>query len=122
GSVYLQPITRDHSYVQELVRCGLITAEEAKVHPNRNLITRAVGTSEILDVDTFSGDLYDGDVLLLCSDGLHGVLSDEELYSGITKFDDLDELCEYLVKLALKKGSKDNITVAVYRYDGEDCQ
>ncbi len=118
GSDSVRPITQDHSYVQELVRSGLITPEEARVHPNRNLITRAVGTSSVVAVDTFSGELYDGDLLLLCSDGLHGVLTNDDILDSILEIHDLGELCDSLIQLALKKGSKDNITIAVYLHDG----
>lgn len=112
------PITHDHSYVQELVSCGLITAEEAKVHPNRNLITRAIGTASSVDVDLFSQYLYDDDMLILCSDGLCGVVSDDQINDYVRKIRDLDELCDALIQLALANGSRDNITVAIYRHDG----
>lgn len=112
------PVTTDHSYVQELVSNGIITPDEAKVHPNRNLITRAIGTSDLIDVDLYFDYLYDDDLLLLCSDGLHGVVSCDELLEKIHEHDDPDELCDELIALALANDSRDNITVAVYINDG----
>lgn len=115
----ITPITHDHSYVHELLRCGLITVEQARVHPNRNLITRAIGSFAEVDVDTFENELLSGDMLILCSDGLHGVVTDDELLKCIESEPNLDSLCERLIELALCNDSRDNITVAIYRQEGE---
>ncbi|MDO4564344.1 MAG: Stp1/IreP family PP2C-type Ser/Thr phosphatase [Clostridia bacterium] len=118
ASGVLFPVTVDHSYVQELVNLGLITAEEARVHPHRNLITRAVGTADLVDLDLFFDYLYDDDILILCSDGLHGVVGESELLDAIKRKPDVDSLCDELIRLALENDSRDNITVAIYKNDG----
>lgn len=108
----IKQITVDHSYVQELITAGVIKKEEGINHPNRNVITRAVGAPQSLDVDNFILPLEDDDYVLLCSDGLHGMLSDEEILQLVT--DDtknLEEKTDLLINRAKKKGGKDNIAV-----------
>ena len=108
----IKQITVDHSYVQELITAGVIKKEEGINHPNRNVITRAVGAPQSLDVDNFILPLEDDDYVLLCSDGLHGMLSDEEILQLVT--DDtknLEEKTDLLIDRAKKKGGKDNIAV-----------
>jgi len=111
GLIY--QITNDHSLVSEQVRAGILTKEEAELHHLRNVITRSVGYQEEEDVDTTSLALEDGDLLLLCSDGLHGKVSDKEL-SLLTK--DLGpQAVTKLIALANDRGGDDNITVVVVR-------
>jgi protein phosphatase len=114
----LKQITHDHSFVAELVRRGAITAEEARNHPRNNLITRAIGTELKVSVDLFSCEWEKGDMLLLCSDGLCGVLRDEEIAEHLIGCEDLDAACDALIRRALESGSRDNITVVLVKNDG----
>lgn len=114
----LRRITHDHSFVAELVRRGIITEEEAKTHPRRNIITRAIGTESRVASDIFPCEWKQGDMLLLCSDGLCGVLSDEETAAYLRNSVDLDATCAALISRALQLGSRDNITVVLVRNDG----
>lgn len=114
----IRQVTHDHSFVAELVRRGAITPEEAKTHPRRNLITRAVGTEARVFADIFSCEWKKGDMLLLCSDGLCGVLEDAELAAFLRNCTDLDATCSALIVRALAAGSRDNITVVLAKNDG----
>ena len=108
----LTQITKDHSMVQELVDIGQITPEEARNHPNKNIITRALGTRENLKTD-YNGVKFDKDsVLLICTDGLSNYLTDEDIAEFINKSRG-DELVGRLVEQAKMMGGSDNITVAV---------
>lgn len=108
----LEQLTRDHSHVQELVDQGLIDPEQAHDHPLGNVITRAVGSAEALEIDVRVLPLQTGDVFLLCSDGLNKVVSDTEI-SRLLNAADLQEVVESLVQLALVRGASDNVTVVV---------
>ena len=88
----LERVTTDHSLVEQLVQSGVITREEAKYHPHRNIITRGVGLSPAVDVDVFEREWNAGDILLLCSDGLHGALEDEEVISVLSSEQSLDDM------------------------------
>ena len=110
-----QRVSHDHSLVQELVYHGEITEEEARSHPRRNIITRAVGTNRLLQSDLFFPALQEGDTLLLCSDGLSELVSDSELSELMLAHSEVGELCEKLVTLVLERGAPDNVTVAVLR-------
>ena len=114
----LRQVTHDHSFVAELVRRGAITPEEAKTHPRRNLITRAVGTEMRVFADIFTCDWEKGDILLLCSDGLCGVLDDTEMAAFLRNCTDLEATCAALIQRALVAGSSDNITVVLAINDG----
>lgn len=109
----LKQITRDHSYVEELVRLGYITKEQAAVHPKRNIITKALGTSPEEVPDIFSHKWKKGDMLLLCSDGFHGSVSEEEAARILKEETNLTEACDSLVNNALYGGSTDNISVVL---------
>lgn len=109
----LSQITHDHSFVAELVRAKAITPEEAKTHPNRNIVMRAIGTDSRVKTDVFSCTWEPGDILLLCSDGLCGTLSDTELTDVLNHTGDLDIACSILIERALAGGSTDNITVVL---------
>ena len=116
----LERVTTDHSLVEQLVQSGVITREEAKYHPHRNIITRGIGLSPAVDVDVFEREWSAGDLLLLCSDGLHGALEDEEIISVLSSDQSLEDMCEALVELALNNGSTDNITlVLILREEGD---
>lgn len=106
-------LTTDHSYVMELVKTGNITLEEAKIHPKRNLITRAVGVGMELEVDTVIAEVEDGDVVLLCTDGLTTMVTDEEIKQILEQPLSLEEKGETLVALANEKGGQDNISVVL---------
>ena len=114
----LKQITHDHSFVAELVRRGIITREEAKTHPRRNLITRAIGTEKRISADIFCCEWKQNDMLLLCSDGLCGVLDDSETAAFLRNSIDLDTTCASLISRALALGSRDNITVVLVQNDG----
>lgn len=114
----MRQITHDHSFVAELVRRGIITEEEAKTHPRRNLITRAIGTESRVACDIFPCEWKQGDMLLLCSDGLCGVISEAETAAYLRNSVDLDATCASLISRALQLGSRDNITVVLVQNDG----
>lgn len=109
----LEQLTADHSFVAEQVRAGLIPPERAAAHPLRSRLTKAVGTAESVTPSIAEHELRSGDLLLLCSDGLHGMASDEGIASALGP--DLDRSAKALVALANGNGGKDNVTVAVYR-------
>lgn len=108
---FIYQITADHSLVSEQVRAGKLTQEEADRHQLRNIITRSVGYQERELVDTFSFALEDQDIILMCSDGLHGKIQDRELTKIVQK-NDVDAIHE-LIDLANERGGEDNITVIV---------
>ena len=111
----LQQITNDHSFVMEMVKQGRITLEEARVHPKRNIITRAVGTEETIDVDTIIKDLNERDVVLICSDGLSGMVCDDEIERIIKENEDVNQCIEKLIDKANENGGKDNISAIIIR-------
>ena len=110
----IRQITRDHSYVQELVDRGELTPEAAKHHPKKNFITRAMGTEDIVKVDTAVKG-YGGGTLLVCSDGLTNFVEDEEIFNEINNNEDLDKSLHKLVDLANDRGGRDNITIVAMR-------
>ena len=109
----MKQITNDHSYVGELVRRGQISKRDALNHPNRNLITRALGTDVILKVD-MNIVSYSGETVLLCSDGLTNMLSDEQMAEIMKNSDSYETAIENMIQLANKKGGRDNITVIIF--------
>lgn len=111
----LQQITRDHSWVQEQVDMGLITPDEAKSHPRKNLITRALGLQRRIRSDIFRIDLQRGDTLLLCSDGLSNLLSEQEITETLTTEESVQTACRRLLQTALRRGAPDNVTVLILR-------
>lgn len=115
----LEQITQDHSLVEELVRARLITREEARTHPRRNIITRALGTQGENAPDMLAADTCRGDVWLLCSDGLTGMISDKAIADTIIANENLDAAADSLLEQALDAGGKDNVTLILYR-DEED--
>lgn len=107
-------ITTDHSYVEELVQKGSITREEAKTHPRRNYITRALGLSIEVDCDIYSVEAEPGNIILLCSDGLSNMLDEEEMLSASIAAQSPEALCESLMNTAMSREATDNITVAAF--------
>ena len=110
-------LTDDHTLVQHLVNEGQITREEAAHHPQRSVVTRAIGVSEDVDVDSMSLELVPGDQLLLCSDGLTGVVDDEAIARTLLEIEDPDAAVAALIDLANEAGGPDNITVLLLRYE-----
>ncbi|MEX0675075.1 MAG: Stp1/IreP family PP2C-type Ser/Thr phosphatase [Gaiellaceae bacterium] len=111
----LEQLTEDHSLVAELVRTGKLSAEEAEDHPQRSVITRALGTDPEVDVDTFTVDAQAGDLFLLCSDGLTTMVDDEEILRTVEgSRGDLEQAAQVLVRKANRGGGEDNITVVFF--------
>lgn len=106
-------VTRDHSYVEELVDAGEITADEARVHPNRSVITRALGSDPAMYADHFSLNIEEGDRLILCSDGLSSMIPDGEIENIATQSSTAQICTDNLVDAALAAGGSDNCTVVV---------
>jgi PPM family protein phosphatase len=111
----LSQLTRDHSLVAELERSGQITAEAAEHHPQRAIITRALGPEPDVEVDTYTLAGRAGDLFLICSDGLTSMISDDEIGSIVRSAGTLDEAADALVRAANQSGGKDNITVILFR-------
>ena len=109
----LRQITKDHSLVQEMVRMGEMDASEAKFHPDKNIITRAVGAFEELQIDFFEEHVQPGDAVLMCTDGLSNMVDDTDIRQIIQTGRDVVEKVQHLVEAANRSGGKDNITVAV---------
>src|SRR5665647_494271 len=109
----LLKITRDHSLVQQLLDNGTITEESARNHPNKNIITRALGTNEVVEVDLFDVDLTNVIKCILCTDGLTNDVTYSEMYDIIIKNEN-DSSCKMLVDLSKSKGGRDNISVIVF--------
>jgi PPM family protein phosphatase len=114
----LEQLTMDHSLVEELVRLGRMTPDEALNSPLRNVITRALGTQSSITPDVFELEAESGDLYLLCSDGLPREISDETIESILKMELSLDELCAELVNAAKKAGGNDNITCVLVRAEG----
>ena len=109
----LMLLTTDHSYVMELVKTGMITKEEAVDHPKRNIITRAVGIRDFVEADTTIRPVKQGDLLLLCTDGLSGMLRDIEIGEILERQMPLEEKAKLLVAEANRKGGQDNISLVL---------
>lgn len=109
----IQQITRDHSLVEEMVRAGQIGREEARNHPEKNIITRAVGMKNKLRIDFFDVALYAGDKFLLCTDGLTNMVEDEDILELVQKETSLEAAAHRLVAMANRNGGKDNISVVL---------
>ena len=116
----MEQLTEDHSLVNELLKSGKLTEEEAHVHPQRSVITRAVGTDPDVDVDAFTIEAEDGDVFLICSDGLTDMVSDVDILDLIDRNrGDLEKAVRALVQFANKEGGEDNITAVAFRISAD---
>ena len=113
----VQQISVDHSAVQELLEQGKITADEAKNHPRKNIITRALGVDSVVEFDYYTYNFWDGDRVLLCSDGLSNYCSDETLLSIVNKPQTLTKCADALIDYANKQGGRDNITALLLQQD-----
>ena len=109
----IHQITRDHSLVEEMVRAGQLNREEARNHPEKNIITRAVGVRNKVRIDFFDVGLYPGDKFLLCTDGLTNMVEDEDIYTLVKKETSLEAAARKLVNVANQNGGRDNISVVL---------
>ena len=109
----IQQLTKDHSLVEEMVRLGGIKPEEAKHHPDKNIITRAIGAKADVDVDFYEHRLKRGDIILMCTDGLSNMVEDEELFHIVQGGRDIVEAGQSLVEAAKENGGTDNIGVVL---------
>jgi serine/threonine protein phosphatase PrpC len=109
-------LTRDHSLVQDLIDAGMLAPAEAEGHPNANVVTRAVGATEDLNVDVSTGDTREGDLFILASDGLTRVVNDDLIYGELTS-KPLDQAADQLVHMVLERGAPDNVSFVIVRID-----
>ena len=112
----IRQITKDHSWVEEMVRRGGIGKAEARNHPDKNIITRAVGAEETVRIDFFQVLLQEGDVILMCTDGLTNMLEDEEIRMILDGARDIVEKTQELVRAANENGGRDNISVVLIEF------
>jgi serine/threonine protein phosphatase PrpC len=117
----LEQLTEDHSLVADLMRSGRLTPEEAEAHPQRSVITRALGTDPHVDVDTMAVDAEPGDVFLLCSDGLTTMVGDEDILGILDAAPTLDDAAKELVRAANTGGGEDNVTVVLFGVEGDEA-
>ncbi|MEY8316842.1 Stp1/IreP family PP2C-type Ser/Thr phosphatase [Oscillospiraceae bacterium 50-58] len=108
-------VTRDHSLVEDLVERGELTREQARTHPHKNLITRALGAEPMLMADCFRQPLAEGDYLLLCSDGLSNVVNEQEMLYEVIHGGEDCQCCQRLLDIALSRGAPDNVTVVLVK-------
>ncbi len=119
----MEQLTEDHSLVNELLKSGKLSEEEAHVHPQRSVITRAVGTDPDVDVDAFTIEAEDGDVFLLCSDGLTDMVEDVDILDLVDRNrGDLEKAVRELVQFANKEGGDDNITAVAFRISADGAE
>ena len=109
----ISQVTRDHSLVEDLVERGELTRDQARVHPHKNLITRALGAEPDLKADSFRRELAEGDFLLLCSDGLSNVVSEQEILYEVVHGGEACTCCRRLLDIALHRGAPDNVTAVL---------
>ena len=120
GADGIHRVTRDHSVVEEMVESGKITPEQARTHPKRNLITRALGPDRHILCDSFAVPMAEGDCLLLCTDGLTNTAEDKELLEIIRDERDGDAALSRLLALSKSRGAPDNVTAVLVRNDAEE--
>lgn len=113
----LVQLTQDHSLVAELLRNGSITEKDALNHPQRNIITRALGTDEMVEIDIFNKEILKNDIIFLCTDGLTNMVSNELIKEILLSGEDIQNTCEELVNRANESGGVDNITAMVIKLD-----
>ena len=116
----MEQLTEDHSLVNELLKTGRLSEQEAQIHPQRSVITRAVGTDPDVDADGFTIEAEEGDIFLICSDGLSDMVADEEILEVVhANRDDLDQAVKALVAAANRGGGEDNITAVAFQISAE---
>ena len=118
----ISQITKDHSLVEEMVRMGEISRDDARNHPDKNIITRALGAGRDVDVDFFDIRLTPGDILLLCSDGLSNMVPDEDIRQVIRTSETLEETGGRLVSMANDNGGRDNIAVVLVEPETKEVE
>ena len=111
----LKRITKDHTYVNELIDKGVITEDEAESHRQKNVITKALGAEPEAEPDFYKVPLYSGDILMLCTDGLYGEVGEEKIRKVLDAGSNMNDTCAELVDLAIRAGGRDNITVVCVR-------
>jgi protein phosphatase len=109
-------LTQDHSVVQEMVRAGRLTEEQARINPYKNLITRCLGHDDKVEIDQTPVEIRPNDWIVLCTDGLPTVLRDEQIGEAVEHLDEPQRACEELVKQTLDGGAPDNVTVVAVRF------
>ena len=109
----IKQISRDHSLVEEMLRLGGISEEEAKNHPDKNIITRAIGVKENVEADFYEFALKKGDVVLMCTDGLSNMVSEDEIFAIVKGARDIVEAGQLLINRANENGGKDNIGIVL---------
>ena len=112
----ITPLTQDHTLIEELVKNGTISKEEAENHPNKHMITRAVGTEKTIESDFIKQKMQDGDMFLMCSDGLTNMLTDVQIKDAMLVGGDLKTTVKMLVDRANENGGLDNITAVLIKY------
>ncbi len=118
----IEQITVDHSLVEEMIRMGGIDRESARNHPDKNIITRAIGARDTVEADFFNLELRDGDIILLCSDGLTNMVKDDEIQRILKSGEGLKERAEALVRAANNNGGKDNISVIIIEPSADEVK
>ncbi len=103
--------TSDHTYVNEMVKKGLMSKEQSLIDPNRNMITRAIGVDQTVMVDVIDESVFEGDIILLCSDGLSGLVEDVDIEAILNKDCEITQKCDELIEKALSNGGIDNVSV-----------
>jgi protein phosphatase len=116
----IEQVTQDHSLVEEMVRMGGIDRASARNHPDKNIITRALGARDYVEADFFTRELQEGDMVLLCSDGLTNMVDDEKIHQILNEGGRLKDRVEKLVETANQNGGKDNISVIVMELLAEE--
>jgi len=111
----ISQITKDHSVVEDMIDRGEISREESQTHPNKNLITRVIGANMYEMTDIFTQNTDPGDIILLCSDGLSNLITEDEILKALKDFGTVRESCEALVETALLRGAPDNVTAVIFR-------
>lgn len=117
----IQQVTRDHSWVAEQVANGILTPEEARRHPFRNVITQALGNGGDLDISVRELKVAELDRILLCSDGLSGMVQDEEIWNIVQNSTDMEEAAGSLISKAMANGGEDNITVVIVAFEPDNA-
>lgn len=117
---HLELLTQDHTWVNEQVVAGYLSEDQAKSHPLKNVVTRALGGDSEVVVDVIETRVSDGDIFLLCSDGLTTMLSDQEIHHRLVADVSLDQMCRQLIEDANTRGGFDNITVLLFRIEEVD--
>lgn len=118
----IEQITRDHSLVEEMIRMGGIDRASARSHPDKNIITRAIGARDTVEIDFFNVELNPGDIVLMCSDGLTNMLEDGEIHRILGGRGSVEEKAEELVKAANNNGGRDNIAVIIIEPFAEEVE